>query len=88
MLGTMSGHVTAVLEQAKRLTADERAELLAALVRLDSDRSKLDGAFAALWADPARNAVEAELDRQADVEIGRGGGYCGSIDDVIATIDG
>lgn len=88
MLLVMSGHVLAVLEQAKRLTADERAELLEALLRLDSDPSKLDAAFAALWADPARNAAEAELDRQADVEIDRGGGFRGSIDDVIATIDG
>jgi hypothetical protein len=84
----MSGHVHAVLEQAKRLTADERAELIEALLRLDSDRSKLDAAFATLWADPARNAAEAELDRQADIEIDRGGGFRGSIDDVIATIDG
>jgi len=83
----MSGHVHAVLEQAKRLTADERAELLEALLCLDSDPSKLDAAFATLWADPARNAAEAALDREADAEIDRGGGLRDSIDDVIAAID-
>jgi hypothetical protein len=88
MLSIMSSPVQVVLEQAKRLTAQERAELVDALLRLDSDRPALDATFAALWADPARNAAEAELDRQADLEIERGGGLRGSIDDVIATIDG
>lgn len=84
----MSDHVFAVLEQAKQLTADERAELLEELLRLDSNGAALDASFATLWADPVCNKTEAELDRQADVEIDRGGGFRGSIDDVIATIDG
>lgn len=83
----MTPAVKALLEQARRLTAQDREQLIEALLRLDSDRSKLDAAFATLWADPARNAAEAELDRQADIEIDRGGGFRGSIDDVIATIE-
>jgi uncharacterized protein (DUF433 family) len=48
----------------------------------------LDATFAALWADPKRNAAEAELDRRADAEIDAGGGFRGSIDDLIAAVDG
>lgn len=48
----------------------------------------LDATFAALWADSDRNAVEAELDRRADAEIDGGGGFRGSIDDLIAAVDG
>lgn len=47
----------------------------------------LDATFAALWADPERNAVEAELDRRADAEIDSGGGFRGSIDDLLAVVD-
>src|SRR5262245_5232202 len=46
----------------------------------------LDAAFAALWADSAQNAVEAELDRRTDVEIDAGAGFRGSIDELIAAI--
>jgi uncharacterized protein (DUF433 family) len=48
----------------------------------------LDATFAALWADPDRNAVEAERDRCADVEIDAGGGFRGSIDDLLVAVDG
>jgi uncharacterized protein (DUF433 family) len=48
----------------------------------------LDATFAALWADPERNAAEAELDRRADAEIDAGGGFRGSIDDLITAVDG
>jgi len=48
----------------------------------------LDATFAALWADPERNAAEAEQDRRQDAEIDAGAGFRGSIDDLISTIDG
>jgi uncharacterized protein (DUF433 family) len=48
----------------------------------------LDAAFAALWADPERNAAEAELDRYSDAEIDAGGGFRGSIEELVATLDG
>ncbi len=51
-------------------------------------RAYLDGAFERLYADPERNAAEAELDRLADAEIDAGGGFRGSIDDLIAAADG
>jgi uncharacterized protein (DUF433 family) len=48
----------------------------------------MDATFAALWADSDRNAAEAELDRRADAEIDAGGGFRGSIEDLIAAVDG
>lgn len=48
----------------------------------------LDATFAALWADPERNSAEAELDRHTDAELDAGGGFRGSIDDLIAVVDG
>jgi uncharacterized protein (DUF433 family) len=48
----------------------------------------LDATFAALWADPSRNAAEAELDRFSDAEINVGKGFRGSVDELIATVDG
>lgn len=50
-------------------------------------RAYLDGVFERLTADPERNAVEAELDRITEAEIGAGGGFRGSIDELIAAID-
>ena len=43
-----------------------RAVLRYAAVLADDN---LDASFAALWADPQRNAAEAELDRRTDAEI-------------------
>lgn len=48
----------------------------------------LDATFTALWADPERNAAEAALDRRSDAEIDVGAGFRGSIDDLIAAVDG
>ncbi len=48
----------------------------------------LDATFAALWADPDRNRTEAERDRATDAEIDAGAGFRGSIDDLVATVDG
>jgi uncharacterized protein (DUF433 family) len=48
----------------------------------------LDATFAALWADPERNTAEAEQDRRTDAEIDAGGGFRGSIEDLIAAVDG
>jgi uncharacterized protein (DUF433 family) len=48
----------------------------------------LDVSFAALWVDPERNAAEAELDRYSDTEIDAGRGFRGSIEDLVATLDG
>jgi uncharacterized protein (DUF433 family) len=48
----------------------------------------LDAAFGALWADPERNRAEAECDRRADAEIDAGAGFRGSVDELIAAIDG
>lgn len=48
----------------------------------------LDATFSALWADTERNAIEAALDRRADAEIDAGGGFRGSIDDLLAVVDG
>jgi uncharacterized protein (DUF433 family) len=53
-----------------------------------AERPALDAAFAAIWSDPARNAEEAALDREADDQIDAGGGFRGSIDDLNASIDG
>ena len=50
-------------------------------------RAYLDGVFERLTADPARNAEEAELDRLANAEIDAGGGFRGSIDDLLAAVD-
>jgi hypothetical protein len=51
-------------------------------------RQYYDDTFTALWSDPARNAAEAELDRDAGKEIEAGRGFRGSIDDLIKSIDG
>jgi hypothetical protein len=51
-------------------------------------RAYLDGVFDRLTADPERNAEEAELDRLAKAEIDAGGGFRGSIEDLIAAVDG
>lgn len=48
----------------------------------------LDATFAGLWADPERNAREAELDRRTDAEIDAGGGFRGSVEDLVAAVDG
>ena len=48
----------------------------------------LDATFVTLWADPERNATEAEQDRRADAEIDAGAGFRGSIEDLTAAIDG
>jgi len=48
----------------------------------------LDATFAELWADPERNAAEAEQDRRTDAEIDAGGGFRGSVEDLIAAVDG
>ena len=50
-------------------------------------RAYLDGVFARLTADPERNAKEAELDRLAKAELDAGGGFRGSIDDLLAAVD-
>jgi uncharacterized protein (DUF433 family) len=48
----------------------------------------LDATFAALWADDDRNRREAESDRRSDIEIDGGAGFRGTIDDLIAVVDG
>ena len=50
-------------------------------------RAYLDGVFERLTADPERNAAEAELDRLAKAEMDAGGGFRGSIDDLLAAVD-
>jgi len=50
-------------------------------------QQNLDATFAAIWADPDRNAAEAESDRRADEEIDAGGGFRGSIDELVAAVD-
>jgi uncharacterized protein (DUF433 family) len=68
------------------ITSDQvRAVLRYAAVIADEN---LDATFAALWADADRNAAEAELDRRSDVEIDAGGGFRGSMEDLIAAVDG
>lgn len=48
----------------------------------------LDATFAELWADPERNAAEAEQDRRTDAEIDTGAGLRGSVEDLVAAVDG
>jgi uncharacterized protein (DUF433 family) len=48
----------------------------------------LDATFAALWADPDRNAAEAERDRRSDAQIDAGAGFRGSLDELVAAVDG
>lgn len=50
-------------------------------------RAYLDGVFERLTADPEQNAAEAELDRLANSEMDAGGGFRGSIDDLLASIE-
>jgi hypothetical protein len=50
-------------------------------------RTYLDGVFERLTADPERNAEEAELDRRAKAEIDAGGGFRGSMDELLAAVD-
>ncbi|HET7502541.1 MAG TPA: DUF433 domain-containing protein [Kofleriaceae bacterium] len=68
------------------LTAGQvRAALRYAAVLAEQN---LDAAFAALWDDPERNQAEAERDRRTDAELDAGAGFRGSVDDLIATLDG
>ena len=66
-----------------------RLSSVSALAAQASERARayLDGVFARLTADPERNAAEAELDRIAKAEIDAGGGFRGSIDDLLAAVD-
>lgn len=74
-----------VLAEHQLTTEQFRAVLRYAAALAEKD---LDATFAALWADPQRNASEAELDRHTDAEIDAGAGFRGSIDDLVAAIDG
>ena len=81
-----SGRSEAEIQAEHRLSSEQiRAVLRYAAMLADQN---LDATFAALWADPERNAAEAALDRQSDEEIDAGGGYRGSIDNLLAAVDG
>jgi uncharacterized protein (DUF433 family) len=81
-----SGCSEAAIQAEHRLTSEQiRAVLRYAAMLVDQN---LDATFAALWSDPDRNAAEAALDRQSDAEIDAGGGYRGSIDDLVTGVDG
>jgi uncharacterized protein (DUF433 family) len=81
-----AGCSEAQLEAEHGLTTEQvRAVLRYAAMLAEQN---LDESFVAIWADPERNAVEAELDRGTDAEIKAGGGFRGSIDDLVAAIDG
>lgn len=80
-----AGRSEAQIQAEHGLTAPQiRAVLRYAAVLAEQN---LDATFAALWADPERNAAEAELDRRADAEIATGGGFRGSVEDLIAVVD-
>jgi hypothetical protein len=73
----MSGHVAAVLEQAKRLTAEERIELareLLASVDEDAEAGTAED-IAAAWNDEIRSRDEQVL---------AGGGGAHDADEVLA----
>lgn len=66
-----------------------RSDQLRAVLRYAAwlANQNLDATFAAMWADPARNAAEAAHDRATDAELDAGG-FRGSVDDLIAAVDG
>jgi uncharacterized protein (DUF433 family) len=81
-----SGCSEAEIQVEHRLTSEQiRAVLRYAATLADHN---LDATFAALLADPERNAAEAALDRQSDAAIDAGGGFRGSIDELVAAVDG
>lgn len=67
----------------KLLASDDNCPDHSAAELFDVDR-----AFDVLLVDPVRNEAEAELDRQSRAEIEAGGGFRGSIDDLLAAVDG
>jgi uncharacterized protein (DUF433 family) len=87
VLASLAAGLSEVEIQAKHgLTTEQiRAVLRYAAVLADQD---LDATFAALWADRERNAAEAERDQRTDAEIDAGAGFRGSIDDLLAAVDG
>ena len=81
-----AGHSEIEIRTRHGLTTDQiRAVLHYAAVLAEQN---LDATFAALWADADRNLAEAESDRRTDAEIDAGGGFRGSIDDLVAAVDG
>lgn len=81
-----AGRSEAEIRTEHQLTPEQiRAVLRYAATLADQN---LDATFAALLADPERNAIEAELDRRTDAEIDAGAGFRGSIDDLVAAVDG
>lgn len=77
MLGCMSGHIEAVLEQAKRLTAEERLKLARELLAsVDEDEEEGTPAeIEAAWNDEIR---------RRDEQVLAGGGGAHDADDVLA----
>lgn len=74
----MTAAVQAVLEQAKRLTAEERAELASALVELDDEadrpvltREELDRQLASSIAQARRGEFVDEVSVLAELELDR-----------------
>jgi uncharacterized protein (DUF433 family) len=80
-----AGCPEAQIQAEHGLTTDQiRAVLRYAAMLAEQN---VDATFAALWVDPERNAAEAELDRRTDAEIDAGGGFRGSIEDLIVALD-
>jgi len=80
-----SGRAEAEIKAEHRLTSEQiRAVLRYAAMLADQN---LDAVFAALWSDPERNAAEAALDRRSDDEIDAGGGFRGSVDELLSAVD-
>ena len=81
-----AGRSEAQIQTEHGLTTEQiRAALHYAAMLAGQD---LEATFAALWADPERNATEAEQDRRTDAEIDAGGGFRGSVEDLLAAVDG
>lgn len=77
MLWLMSGHIHAVLEQARRLTADERLELARELLASvdEDDESGTPEEIEAAWDDEIR---------RRDAQVLAGGGGAHDAEDVLA----
>jgi putative addiction module component (TIGR02574 family) len=80
MLCFMSGHVRTVLEQAKRLTADERIEIARELLA-SVDEDEETGTPEEIEA-----AWDAEIQRR-DEEVLAGGGGAHDAEDVLAEVE-
>ena len=80
MLYLMSGHVRAVFEQARRLTADERLELARELLEsVDEDEERgTPEEIGAAWDDEIR---------RRDEQVLAGGGGAHDAEDVFADAD-